>query len=107
MTSKDNYVVPLIMENKTVTKKILSAAGFHVPGGEEFSSFIEAQEAHLRYANKAFVETKINELRFRNYDFKEGASLEDFTEALRIAFKEDTAVLIEEFYLEQNIGSLC
>lgn len=55
MTSKDNYVVPLIMENKTVTKKILSAAGFHVPGGEEFSSFIEAQEAHLRYANKAFV----------------------------------------------------
>ena len=24
--------------------------------------------------------------------------MEDFTEALRIAFKEDTAVLIEEFY---------
>ena len=45
MTSKDNYVVPLIMENKTVTKKILSAAGFHVPGGEEFSSFIEAQRS--------------------------------------------------------------
>ena len=54
MTSKDNYVVPLIMENKTVTKKILSAR-VSMCGGEEFSSFIEAQEAHLRYANKAFV----------------------------------------------------
>ena len=54
MTSKDNYVVPLIMENKTVTKKILSAAGFHVPGGEEFSSLLRHKK-HLRYANKAFV----------------------------------------------------
>ncbi|EGO8125399.1 bifunctional glutamate--cysteine ligase/glutathione synthetase [Enterococcus faecalis] len=98
MTSKDNYVVPLIMENKTVTKKILSAAGFHVPGGEEFSSFIEAQEAHLRYANKAFVvKPKSTNYGLGITIFKEGASLEDFTEALRIAFKEDTAVLIEEF----------
>ena len=89
MTSKDNYVVPLIMENKTVTKKILSAAGFHVPGGEEFSSFIEAQEAHLRYANKAFVvKPKSTNYGLGITIFKEGASLEDFTEALRIAFKE-------------------
>ena len=28
MTSKDNYVVPLAMANKTVTKKILADAGF-------------------------------------------------------------------------------
>ncbi|MFP9055537.1 bifunctional glutamate--cysteine ligase/glutathione synthetase, partial [Enterococcus faecalis] len=32
MTSKDSYIVPLIMENKTVTKKVLKEAGFRVPG---------------------------------------------------------------------------
>ena len=31
MTSKDNYVVPLAMANKTVTKKILADAGFLFP----------------------------------------------------------------------------
>lgn len=29
--------------------------------------------------------------------FKEGASLADYMEALRLAFKEDSAILIEEF----------
>ncbi|MBF1719232.1 MAG: bifunctional glutamate--cysteine ligase GshA/glutathione synthetase GshB, partial [Streptococcus salivarius] len=38
MTSKDNYVVPLAMANKTVTKKILADAGFPVPAGDEFTS---------------------------------------------------------------------
>ena len=38
MTSKDNYVIPLAMANKTVTKKILAAADFPVPAGAEFSS---------------------------------------------------------------------
>ena len=41
MTSKDNYVIPLAMANKTVTKKILAAADFPVPAGAEFSSLEE------------------------------------------------------------------
>ena len=41
MTSKDNYVVPLAMANKTVTKKILADAGFPVPSGDEFTSLEE------------------------------------------------------------------
>ncbi|EGT78319.1 putative glutamine synthetase/guanido kinase [Haemophilus haemolyticus M19107] len=31
MTSHDQYISPLIMENKVVTKKVLSKAGFNVP----------------------------------------------------------------------------
>ncbi|TCD45779.1 bifunctional glutamate--cysteine ligase GshA/glutathione synthetase GshB [Streptococcus sp. X16XC17] len=38
MTSKDTYVVPLAIANKTVTKKILAEAGFPVPDGDEFST---------------------------------------------------------------------
>ena len=38
MTSKDRYIVPLIMANKTVTKKILAENGFRVPAGAEFAT---------------------------------------------------------------------
>ena len=37
-TSKDTYVSVLIMENKTVTKKVLAQKGVKVPEGDEFNS---------------------------------------------------------------------
>lgn len=98
MTSKDSYIAPLIMANKTVTKKVLAQAGFRVPKGAEFTSFIDAQQAHLLYADKAFVvKPKTTNYGLGITIFKAGASLEDFTEAIKIAFKEDEAILIEEF----------
>ena len=98
MTSKDSYIVPLIMENKTVTKTVLKQAGFRVPGGAEFSSMEEAVKAYPRFAEQAFV---INP-KSPNYGlgitiFKEGASLEDYQAGLAIAFREDSSVLVEEF----------
>lgn len=36
-TSADNYISPLIMENKQVTKIILSEHGVHVPEGQMYS----------------------------------------------------------------------
>lgn len=98
MTSKDNYIVPLIMENKTVTKKVLDDAGFRVPVGAEFSSMEQGLLAYLKYADKGFViKPKTTNYGLGISIFKEGASLEDYTEALKLAFKEDSAVLIEEF----------
>jgi glutamate--cysteine ligase len=98
MTSKDSYIVPLMMENKTVTKKVLAAAGFNVPQGDEFSTLEHAEQAYVKYAEKAFViKPKSTNYGLGISIFKEGASLADFTEALQLAFKEDTAVLIEEY----------
>lgn len=98
MTSKDSYIVPLIMENKTVTKKILHEAGFRVPAGDEFSTMEQGLLAYLKYADKAFViKPKSTNYGLGISIFKEGASIEDYTEALTLAFKEDSAVLIEEF----------
>ncbi|MBP1047933.1 bifunctional glutamate--cysteine ligase GshA/glutathione synthetase GshB [Enterococcus sp. BWM-S5] len=98
MTSLDTYIVPLIMENKTVTKKILKQAGFRVPGGDEFTSLEDAERAYLKYENQAFVVKP----KSTNYGvgisiFKDGASGKDYLEALSLAFKEDTSILIEEF----------
>ncbi|MBD9910188.1 bifunctional glutamate--cysteine ligase GshA/glutathione synthetase GshB [Enterococcus faecium] len=98
MTSKDSYIVPLIMENKTVTKKVLKEAGFRVPGGAEFSSMEEAVKAYPRFADHAFViKPKSTNYGLGITIFKEGASLEDYQAGLAIAFREDSSVLVEEF----------
>lgn len=98
MTSKDSYIVPLIMENKTVTKKVLKESGFRVPGGAEFSSMEEAVKAYPRFAEQAFViKPKSTNYGLGITIFKEGASLEDYQAGLAIAFREDSSVLVEEF----------
>ena len=98
MTSKDSYIVPLIMENKTVTKKVLKEAGFRVPGGAEFSSMEEEVKAYPRFAEQAFViKPKSTNYGLGITIFKEGASLEDYQAGLAIAFREDSSVLVEEF----------
>ncbi|HDR7916128.1 TPA: bifunctional glutamate--cysteine ligase GshA/glutathione synthetase GshB, partial [Bacillus wiedmannii] len=99
MTSKDSYISPLIMENKTVTKKILQQHGFRVPIGEEFNDIEKALRSYDLFARKPFVVKP----KTTNYGLgisifkKAGASYEDYQKALTLAFKEDSSVLIEEF----------
>lgn len=98
MTSLDSYIVPLIMENKTVTKKILAKAGFRVPKGSEFSSLDEAVAAYDYFREDAIVvKPKSTNYGIGITIFKDGATKEDYIEALGIAFSEDDSVLVEEF----------
>ena len=98
MTSKDNYVVPLAMANKTVTKKILREAGFPVPAGSEFSNKMEALRYYGQVANKAIVvKPKSTNYGLGISIFQEPASLTDYEKALDIAFSEDSDILVEEF----------
>lgn len=98
MTSRDNYVSTLIMENKTVTKKILDQHGFRVPGGEEFQTIDEALQSYPLFSEQAFVvKPKTTNYGIGISIFKEGASYEDYKKAIELAFKEDSSVLIEEF----------
>lgn len=98
MTSKDNYVIPLAMANKVVTKKILDQAGFPVPAGAEFSNKEEA----LRYYGQVTSSAIVVKPKSTNFGlgisiFQEPASFSDFEKALDIAFSEDSHVLVEEF----------
>jgi glutamate--cysteine ligase len=54
-TSLDPYNSVLIMENKSVTKKILSEAGIRVPQGDEFSAEKGALQTHWEYVQQAIV----------------------------------------------------
>lgn len=98
MTSRDSYVVPLMMENKTVTKKVLDKAGFHVPGGKEFSKVDEALISYPIFKDSAIVvKPKTTNYGLGISIFKDGATKEDYDEAVRIAFSEDNSILVEEF----------
>ena len=98
MTSKDNYVIPLAMANKTVTKKILAAADFPVPAGAEFSSLEEGLAYYpLIKDRQIVVKPKSTNFGLGISIFQEPASLEAYRKALEIAFSEDAAVLVEEF----------
>ena len=98
MTSKDNYVSTLIMENKTVTKKILHQHGLRVPKGEEFQTIEQALRAYDLFATKPFVvKPKTTNYGLGISIFKEGANYEDYQKAITLAFKEDSSILVEEF----------
>ncbi len=98
MTSKDSYISTLIMENKTVTKKILQKHGFRVPQGEEFQTSEQALRSFPLFAAKPFVvKPKTTNYGLGISIFKEGASYEDYQKAIHLAFKEDSSILIEEF----------
>ena len=98
MTSKDSYVSTLIMENKTVTKKILQQHGFRVPKGEEFNNIEQALRSYDRFSTQPFVvKPKTTNYGIGISIFKNGANYEDYQKAITLAFKEDSSVLIEEF----------
>ena len=97
-TSKDTYVSVLIMENKTVTKKVLAEKGVKVPKGEEFNSIEDAKIKAHNYINKPIViKPKSTNFGIGINIFPDGANLEDIIHAFEIAFKNDNTVLIEEF----------
>lgn len=98
MTSKDSYVVPLLMENKTVTKKVLAQAGFVVPLGKEFGSVEDAMASYERFEGKGIVvKPKSTNYGLGISIFKEGATAENYQVAVEIAFREDDHILVEEF----------
>ncbi|WP_028790909.1 bifunctional glutamate--cysteine ligase GshA/glutathione synthetase GshB [Tetragenococcus muriaticus] len=98
MTSKDTYITPLIMENKTVTKKLLHRTGFRVPQGKEFTSEKAANGSYEEFRDKSIVvKPKSTNFGLGITVFEEGPSKEDYEKAINTAFQEDGSVLIEDF----------
>lgn len=98
MTSKDTYIAPLLMANKTVTKKVLAQAGFVVPAGGEYVTEEQAFAAYHEFSDHGFVvKPKTTNYGVGISIFKETPDFADFQVAVRLAFAEDDAILIEEF----------
>ncbi|MDN6290894.1 MAG: bifunctional glutamate--cysteine ligase/glutathione synthetase, partial [Tetragenococcus koreensis] len=87
-----------IMENKTVTKKILAEDGFSVPAGDEYQSIDNALASYGKYQNQGIViKPKSTNYGIGITVFKKSVSKSNYEEALKIAFEKDDSALIEEF----------
>ncbi|MCT4615279.1 MAG: bifunctional glutamate--cysteine ligase GshA/glutathione synthetase GshB [Marinifilaceae bacterium] len=97
-TSVDTYSSVLMMENKSVTKKILDKNNINSPRGSEYSNKDKAYAAYLHHKNKSIV------IKPNSTNFGIGISIlldnnseETYKKAVDIAFENDKLVLIEEF----------
>lgn len=97
-TSKDSYITMLMMENKTVTKKVLERNHVKVPKGIEVVKGQSLQAALRKYEHQPIVvKPKSTNFGTGISIFPEGATKEDIVRALEIGFEHDNTVLIEEF----------
>ncbi|MFZ7120843.1 MAG: bifunctional glutamate--cysteine ligase GshA/glutathione synthetase GshB [Eubacteriaceae bacterium] len=97
-TSVDTYISTLIMENKEVTKIILSEHGINVPNGISVYSVKEAIEKWDDIKNNSIV------IKPKSTNFGMGVvilenikSCDYFKDAIKKAFRYDDTVLIEEY----------
>lgn len=98
-TSLDNYSSVLIMENKSITKKILRKNNIKVPNGYTITckkEGIELFEAKLLPKNLVIKPNNTN-FGLGITIFKEKYTKKDYLDALDFAFIHDKTVLIEEF----------
>lgn len=97
-TSADNYIVPLIMENKHITKLILKEKGIKVPVGENVKSLENVHYLYTEFKNKDIV-IKPNTTNFGQGVFilKNLNNIDILKKHLEKALNYDKSVLIEEF----------
>ncbi len=97
-TELDNYATVMAMENKVVTKKVLSRSGIRVPSGGEYSSPESAMADSASYlGDEIVVKPKSTNFGIGITILKGNWSIEDYEKALEIAFAADSTVLVEEF----------
>ncbi|NLK66666.1 MAG: bifunctional glutamate--cysteine ligase GshA/glutathione synthetase GshB [Campylobacteraceae bacterium] len=96
MSSKDSLISYFIMQNKSVTKKILSENGINTPKSLDFAGFDEALEVYDEF-DKLVIKPQNTNYGLGITIFEEKPSFDNFREALTNAFSEDSVVLIEEF----------
>lgn len=96
-TSQDSLISYFIMENKTITKSVLGAAGIKVPAGKLYQSAEEAQKDYLILNDKKLI-VKPNNTNFGIGVHQINPNDElSFTKAIKDAFQHSDYVIIEEF----------
>ena len=97
-TSLDTYSTVLMMENKVVTKKILKKNNINVPEGAEYFTL----ESAIKNVDDIIGKPIVIKPKSTNFGtgisiYPNGTNKDDLIESLKIAFKFDNTVLVEEF----------
>ncbi|MNO74210.1 Glutathione biosynthesis bifunctional protein GshAB [compost metagenome] len=97
-TSLDSYSTVLLMENKIVTKEVLSRQKIRVPEGKSYTDLQAAMlDFKVHTGSKIVIKPKSTNFGLGITIFLNPFSKKDFQQALEMAFKYDTTVMVEEF----------
>jgi glutamate--cysteine ligase len=97
-TSRDSYSTVLIMENKIVTKKVLSKDGIRVPNGKAYHHLDEAiADFGEHRGKKVVIKPKSTNFGLGITIFTAEFSMEDYQKAFEMAFSYDQTILLEEY----------
>ncbi len=97
-TSVDNYIAPLIMENKLITKTILGKNDIQVPQGKMFDSPQDAIASYIDFAGRDIVvKPKSTNFGIGITIIKSLQSEKEYQVAIDEAFSFDRSILVEEF----------
>ncbi|WP_379152366.1 bifunctional glutamate--cysteine ligase GshA/glutathione synthetase GshB [Paenibacillus sp. sgz5001063] len=102
-TSLDSYSTVLIMENKIVTKKVLKQHGIRVPAGAAYGSQQDALLDYEVHRDRAIVvKPKSTNFGLGITIFTNSYTIEDYKQAIDMAFAHDRTILVEEFVAGQE-----
>ena len=96
-TSADTYISPLLMNNKTVTKRILDEQGIRVPHGEECTRDDYHDKLTAWVDIPAVIKPKSTNFGIAVTIFAQGATLNQLLEAAEVAFEHDDVILVETY----------
>ncbi len=106
-TSKDSYVTMLMMENKTVTKRVLEEHNIKIPFGLDFDNIDKAKKGIIDFVDKPVViKPKSTNYGIGISIFPLGAKKEDLFTAIDVAFSHDSSVLVEDFIIGKEFRFL-
>ena len=97
ITHFDSALSHALMENKIVTKAILNTAGIQVPSGFEFHDLNDALRHFDQLPSAFVVKPKSTNYGIGISIFKETTTQADYEEAVKIAFENDDAVIVETY----------
>ncbi len=100
-TDRDNYIFPIITDDKFISKQIMADFGLAVPKAVLLESDMSTEEID-EIVSKFYNKTAVVKPRNTNYGtgitvFSKKVSKKDLLHAIEYAFKFDTNVLVEEY----------
>lgn len=97
ITHFDSALSHALMGNKIVTKAILNTAGIQVPSGFEFHDLNDALRHFDQLPSAFVVKPKSTNYGIGISIFKETTIQADYEEAVKIAFENDDAIIVETY----------
>ncbi|WCL51137.1 bifunctional glutamate--cysteine ligase GshA/glutathione synthetase GshB [Leptospira sp. GIMC2001] len=97
-TRLDSYMTYLVMENKIVSKKVLSTAGLRVPIGDSYSSVNSAKSDYTKFKNiKKVIKPVTTNFGIGIFISEPNESEEEYLDKVKAALEFSPSVIVEEF----------